>query len=337
DDGRAMLAISDAIGDDRSRVIYGVDLTAGNARVDGGTGSACTSYAHCGEAAYQDQIAQDAYAQTAVYAQGQWFWRNGGEIYAGLRGERDLNQLATAEGAALSPSAGGIVPIGAQLQLKLNAATAFRAPDAEELFYPPEGVFSNPALVPERTRVADATLVDTGPLGNASLGWFSTWGSNLIVDANPAEYDFEPQNVGRAIVAGVTLALDTKPRAGFVETVSVTNLYRAEDLDTGTRIVGRGPVFASTFGVRYEAQPASRFDGFGITLASDGLAEPADFALPAYAQASDFTTLDAYVAYRVRPDLALVLRGYNMLDDRYAVFNGYPMPGPSFGLELRAR
>ncbi len=337
DDGKTMLAASDSVGGERSRVIYGIDLSRGNARVDGGTGSACTSYSGCGESAYRDAIVDDAYAQTAAYVQSQWFLGNGGEIYAGLRGERDLNQQATAQGGALSPSVGGIVPLGEGWQLKLNAATAFRAPTAEELFYPPQGVYSNPGLVPERTRVGDATFVERSHLGVLSVGWFTTSGSNLIVDANPAQYDYEPQNIGRASIQGVTLAFDSAAHAGLGETASVTNLYRAEDLETGQRIVGRGPVFAATLGLRYAAPRESRFDSLGVTLTSNGLAEPANATLPWYAQASAFTTVDAYVAYRVAPKLALALRGYNLLGDRYAVFNGYPMPGPSWALELRSR
>jgi vitamin B12 transporter len=335
-DSRSMVSVSNAVGDDRGRLIYGVDLSRGNARIDGGTGS--------GTNAYNASITTNAYAQTAAYAQMQWFARNGGAFYLGLRGERDLNSQASAQGSALSPSIGAIVPLAAGLQLKLNAAGAFRAPTADELFYPPQGVYSNDGLVPERTRVADATLVDTGRFGQASIGWFGTYGSSFIVDANPAAFDYAPENVGRASIAGLAFALDTRPYRHVATTVAVTDLYRALDLDTGTRIPGRGPVLSATATLRYVPNPNERFDGFGATIASNGLSQPPQSVIPfttvpvpAYARAAAWTTVGAYVAYRVAPRVVLALRGYNLLDDRYAVFNGYPMPGPSFTLELRAK
>ena len=58
---------------------------------------------------------------------------------------------------------------------------------------------------------------------------------------------------------------------------------------------------------------------------------------PYYAQSAAFTTTNAYVGYRITPKTVLTLRGDNLLGARYAYFNGYPMPGPSYTLELRSR
>jgi vitamin B12 transporter len=334
------LTASNAVGDDRQRLVYGVNLSRGNDRIDGGTGSACppseSYYGKCGVLAYEAAVIPNAYATTAAFAQAQWYGGNGGELYLGLRAERDLNALATAQGGALSPSAGGIIPLASGLQLKLNAATAFRAPNAFELFYPPQGVYSNEALVPERTRVGDVTVVKTSPAGTFALGWFTTSGSNLIVDENPAAFDYKPVNIGRASIQGLTLTMETTPWNHFATSLSVTNLYRAQDLDTQTRIVGRGPVFAAVAGFRYVTASSSRFDGAGVTIQNTGLQEPPSDGYPYYAQAAAATTVAAYAGYRVTPNAVLVLRGFNLLDDRYASYNGYPMPGPGVTVEVRA-
>ena len=331
-----MIDVSNAVGDDHQRLIYGVDLSRGNARIDGGTGF--------GPNVYGSSVITESYSQTAAYVQSQWFGSHGGAFYVGLRGERDVNSLATAQGSALSPSIGGIVPIARSLQLKLNAASAFRAPTANELFYPPQGVYSNDGLVPERTRVADATLVDTGRYGQASIGWFTTHGSSFIVDANPAAFNYEPENVGHAVINGLTLALETAPYHHVVTSFSLTDLYQAQDLDTNMRLPDRGPVLSMTTGVRYVASAGSLFDGFGVKLTSNGLSEQPQYIVPystvpnpPYAQAAASTLVDAYAGYRVTPKLILTLRGYNLLDDRYATYNGYPMPGRSFALELRSK
>ncbi len=317
-----MASLRNAVGDDRQRLVYGVDLMRGIARVDQGTGGGSPFAA-------DDAPIFDDYAQTAAYVQSQWFGGGGQQLYAGLRGERDGGV-----GGAYSPSIGGILPLLQGLQLKLNAATAFRAPTAEELYYPD---YSNPNLVPERTRVGDATLAMPALAGGVSLGWFTTSGTNLIVSPPP---DYIPENVGRASIAGLVLTASTPPVHGYLATLDVTNLYRAQDLDADSRLPGRGPVFAVGLALRYTAPPNSRFDGFRIATQTQGPQEPPDpYLSPEYAvyQPATFTQVDGDVGYRLGSRLLLTLRGYNLGNDRYALYAGYPMPGRAVTLELSNR
>jgi vitamin B12 transporter len=317
-----MASLRNVVGTQRERLVYGVDLMRGVARVDPGTAGGAPSAA-------DNAAIFDEYAQTAAYVQSQWFSDNGGQLYAGLRAERDGGL-----GGAYSPSLGGIIPFSRALQLKLNAATAFRAPTAEELYYPG---FSNPDLAPERTRVGDATLVAPTLWGGVSFGWFTTSGTNLIVSPPPL---YIPENVEHASIAGLSLGIATPNFAGYSATLNVTNLYRAQDLGTDTRLPGRGPVFALGLGLRYVAPPSSRFDEFKIVAQTQGPQESPDpFLSPAYAvyQPSTFTLINGDIGYRLTPRLILTLRGYNLGNERYAFYAGYPMPGRSFTLELRSR
>ncbi len=88
--------------------------------------------------------------------------------------------------------------------------------------------------------------------------------------------------------------------------------------------------------MRYAAPPTGYFDDWGISMTSWGQQNP-DLSLPYWAQSAAFTTLNAYFGFRVAPRAVLILRGYNVLGARYAYYNGYPMPGPSFTVELRTR
>jgi vitamin B12 transporter len=323
-DSRVMASASNAVGDDRQRLVYGVDASRGVALIDGGTGDPAP--------------VANAYAQTAAYVQQQWFAGNGNGFYVGLRAENDYTQNSNASGGALTPSIGGILKLSPAIALKLNAATAFRAPTAEDLFYP---FFSNPDLVPERMRVGDATLTDSSLFGGVSLGWFTMSGSNLIIFDDST---FVPENVGHASIQGVTLTGKTPSYHGLLGSLSITNLYRAQDLDSdsavdpyaGQRLPGRGPTFATAIGLRYAAPRSGHLDDSGVTLTSWGQQSPSA-SLPYWAQSAAFTTVDAYFGYRVGPQEVLVLRGNNLLGARYAYYNGYPMPGSSFVLELRTR
>jgi vitamin B12 transporter len=317
---RTMADLSDVVDNGNQRIIYGVDLTRGIARVDDGT----------------DPLQIHPFDQVAAYAQSQWFDPRGDEIYAGVRGESD-----GAPGRALSPSVGGIARFSNVVLLRWNAALAFRAPTAEELYYP---FFSNPGLVPEKTRVGDVTLVDNAILGGISLGWFTTDGRDLIAE-NPVT--FIPENIDHAIVQGLTFEARTRAYDGYNARIDVTNLYRAQDLDDDTRIAHRGPVFTVGAGLDYVAPAQSRFDGFGIETLSKGPRGIIDTSLPAYDQPVAYTRVDAYVGYRIAPALVLVLRGYDLTDARYSEFGtyspssvafyAYPVPGRSFLVELRTR
>ncbi len=322
DDQHWMASLRNVVGDARERLVYGIDLMRGIARVDEGTGGGSPFAA-------DNSPIFDAYAQTAAYVQSQWFATNGDQIYAGMRAERDGGL-----GGAYSPSLGGIAQLTSTLQLRLNAATAFRAPIAEELYYPG---FSNPNLVAERTRVGDATLNEPTLWGGVSLGWFTTSGSNLIVSPPPL---YIPENIGRASIQGLAFSVQTPSEHGLSATVGVVNLYRAQDRDTDERISGRGPVFAVTTALRYRAPPASRFDGFTIEARAQGPQEAPDpFLSAAYSayQPADFTQIDAYAGYRLATSLLIEVRGYNLGNDRYALYAGYPMPGRSVQVELRSR
>ncbi len=307
---RTMAELRNVVDNGDEHLVYGIDLSRGVARVDDGI----------------DPLQIHPFDQIAAYVESQWFDSRGDEFYAGLRGERDGTP-----GGAFSPSIGGIETLAPDLQLRWNAATAFRAPTAEELYYP---FFSNPGLAPEKTRVGDLTLVAPNLLGGVSFGWFTTDGTNLIAD-NPVT--FIPENIRHAIIQGFTLEGRTRSYDGYSAHLGVTNLYRAQNLDDDMRIAGRGPDFTVGFGVDYLAPPQERFDGFGIETLSKGPRGVVDTTLPAFDQPVAYTRVDAYVGYRLTPILVLALRGFDLTNARYSEFGTYSASSVAFYAYPRSR
>lgn len=308
-DARVQASFRNVVATERQRSIYGIDVARAVARIDDGFGSPLEIH---------------PFAQSALYVQHDWTSANGSRFFAGVRGERNDAGGGTHDGA-LSPSVGAIVHVLPAISLRANFATAFRAPTADDLYYPG---FSNPALQDERTKVADVTLADASLLGGATLGWFSTTGSNYIVlDGN-----FVPQNVSHASIAGLTFTIRTLPFHGIYSALNVTNLYRAQDLGTdpkvdiyaGERLPGRGPVFAGNLELGYRSSTRDFFDGAGIVLRTRG----------ARGSEEAYTNADAFVRIRAGGNALLTLRTYNLGNERYAEIGGYPMPGRSFVLEL---
>lgn len=314
-DARVQASLRNVVATEANRLVYGLDLAHGSARNDAGGGLTAVT----------------PYAQTALYVQDSLQVARGSRVYAGLRGERDGGL-----GGALTPSVGGIVAIGEGLSLRANAATAFRVPTAEDLYYPG---FSNPLLQPERTRSFDVSLNDANILGGLDIGYFVQTGSNLIVVNPLADYSvpFGPGNEAvvnaqRASIAGLTLGLTTKPFHDIVTTFNLTDTYRALDFEPGTdalRLANR-PVITAHVDVGYTGAPRATLAALGVVAQNVGQRDLAGAA-------AAYTRVDAYARVRVTPAALLSLRVYNLGNERYADFAGYPAPGRAFGIELSTR
>lgn len=293
-----------------ARTVYGIDLSRGTARVDDGV----------------NPLEIHGFAQAAGYVQQNWNDARGDSWYAGIRGERDGWQ-----GGALSPSIGGIARISQTLSLRANAATAFRAPTVEDLYYP---YYSNPDLVPERARVGDVSLDDARLLGGTSLTWFTMSANNLIASYPPT---YLPANVGQASIAGLTLTAQTVPRNGVYAKAGITNLYRAQDLVSDARLPGRGPVFQANLELGFLGAANDALQSAAITVRNEGARDALDPAAPSFYEAAAYTNVGAFVRLRAGGNLLVTLRGFNLGNDRYAEFTGYPMPGRSFAIELSSK
>lgn len=301
------------------QVLYGLDLSRGTVRSDAG-----------------GAFSTDAMAQAAAYVQ-QHRSTAWGSIYYGVRAERD-----GAFGGEFSPSAGFIARLSDAFALKGNVATAFRAPNATELFFPGYGYTG---LHPERAKVMDLTLTDSRALGGVSLGWFQNRTNDLIVPVllDPATFAYGPRNVDHAFIQGLTLDARTPAFHGFTTALDVTDLYRAQDLDAQTRLPNDAAITAN-LRLDYAGRASGALDAFGIVLHAQGARGYVDAARPLFDQPAAFTTLNAYVRLRAGRNALLTLRGYNLGNERYAALggfgaavNGYPMPGRSFAIEVSGK
>ncbi len=309
-DARSQVSFRNSVANEHSRLVYGIDLARGAARVDNGA----------------RQISVRPFSQSAIYAQQQFIFGSNMQANLGVRAERD-----GALGGEFSPSAGFDVRMSPALAVKGNYATAFRAPSVSDLYYP---MFSNPKLQPERTRVADLTISDAAVLGGVALGWFSVSGNNLIAYPPPT---YVPVNVQRASIAGLTLTARTKSYHQFFTTLNVTDLYRATDLAAKARLSGRGPVFTATLELGYLGTAHNVIESAGILTRTLGPRGPFAVATPAYLNPIAYTRLDAFVRIRLSDKMLLSLRGQNLGNERYSDVAGFPSPGRSFSLELSTR
>ena len=242
-----------------------------------------------------------------------------------------------------SPSAGVLVHLSNEATFRANIATAFRAPNASELYFPGYG---NPQLSPERAKVGDLSVTDAHILGGATLGWFVNRTNDLIVPTPVAagstcvvdqtSFVYEPCNIDHAFIQGFTLDARTPTYHGFTTALNITDLYRAQDLDAQTRLPDE-PVLTANLRLDYTAGADSILDGWGVWMHLAGQRGFVDQTQPLFDQPAAYTTVDAYLRLRAGRDAVISLRGYNLGNERYAALSGYPMPGRSFTIEVSAK
>lgn len=196
------------------------------------------------------------------------------------------------------------------LRATLQASTAFRAPSFNDLHFP---FFGNPRLRPEKARSEEAGLRYADGGLRASLAVFRTRTRDLI------QYDataMQAENLARARVQGVELA------AGWTQgpwRIDANGTWlRTEDEATGERLLRRAP---RTFNLgAFHSQGQWRLGGEASWVAARD-----DFDINSFARKSlpSYTLLRALAEFRPSKRLSLTLRVENLLDEQYALVDGY--------------
>ncbi len=316
-DSRVSLGLRHSLDLANQHLVYGIDLARGVARTDSGS-------------ATPGSVLTNPFAQTAAYAQDRLLLSKRFQLAFGLRGERD-GRL----GGEFSPSIGILARLTNDLSIKANYATAFRAPNASELYFPGYG---NANLMAERARVADFSLVNDAILGGATLTWFSNTTRNLIVPVlvDPVNFIYQAQNLDLATIRGVTFSVRTRPAHGFSSSLDITDLYTAKDATAGMRL-SNDPVFNVGLGLDYRAGKRGIFNDAGIRVQSVGARGTVDPTQPLFNQPAAYSLTNAYARFRLGQSAMLALRVTNLGNERFAQIAGYPLPGGAFSLELSTR
>jgi vitamin B12 transporter len=316
---RVDFSARNVVGGSNEQLLYGIDLSRGFVRGDAG-----------------GNFSINALAQAAAYVQ-QHVDTRWGTLYYGMRGERDGSL-----GGEFSPSAGLVARLSKEVSIKGNIATAFRAPNASELYFPGYGYAQ---LHPERAKVGDLSITDSHLFGGVTLGWFTNRTNDLIVPVllDPSTFTFGPRNIDHAFIQGFTLDVRTPSFHRITTSLNLTDLYRAQDLDAQTRLPNDA-VMTANLRLDYAGSTAGALDSLGFIVHAAGARGFVDPTKPLFDQPAAFTTLDAYLRLRAGRTALVTLRGFNLGNERYAsvggfgnAVNGYPMPGRSFIVELSSK
>jgi vitamin B12 transporter len=304
-DSRTQVSLRDVIANPSGSLVTGIDLSRESVLLNLGTFAV-------------PPASSAAQSSSAIYAQYRDSISNSVILTAGLRGEHDAPQASV-----LEPAFGTSVQLGST-RFSANYAGTFRVPTLDELYYPG---FSNPSLVPERSKNLDATF--NAPLGGAgaSLGWFDREATNLIA----LNASFVPENIAQASLAGFVFSAHTAPFHDLVAKVGITDMYRAQNLTLGQPAVRLDfePVTTTTLGLE------RGFSGNVVAFGADAQIQSPHNESGVLRGGQ--TTVNAYVRGRFAQNVIASIRVYNLGDERYAPILGYPAPGRTVEFELSTR
>jgi len=204
--------------------------------------------------------------------------------------------------------------------------TAFKAPSFNDLYFPG---FSNPDLVPERARNAEAGVYWAGRVGDAQLearavGWRNRV-EDLIVFQCDASFNCLPQNVNAATLSGVTLATEARWRDTTL--AASVDLQRPKD-DATCKLLPRRARQHGSLLLRHAFGPVR----VGVEVVASS---------HRYDDAENLRRLAGYAVVNLTAEwnagggVTLFVRGDNVTDRDFTIVHGYAMPGAQVFAGLR--
>ncbi|MEO6876783.1 MAG: TonB-dependent receptor [Opitutaceae bacterium] len=215
------------------------------------------------------------------------------------------------------------LPAGPEVKLRASYGTSFRSPSFLDLYGKDTYYVGNPNLRPEKAHGWDAGVDWYWPekRGVLSVTWFETDFTDLIV------YDFSvfpstEVNADRARTRGLELSAQTTLGGELEARIAYTYL-EADNLASNTRLLRRPRHAFNADAWRNLGHGV--MVGAGVAFAANR--QDVDAQTFATIDAEDYTVVRLYAAWQATGRLTLKVRFENLLNEKYAVVNGYPALG----------
>lgn len=224
-------------------------------------------------------------------------------------------------GAEWAPQAGVSFKTAETTRLKLSFSKGFRTPNMRELYM---NVPANDELLPERSFSYDFTasqrLLDNRLSMEVTLYHIS--GDNMIEVVQIGEGRMQNRNTGKISNKGIEFGLNYQ----ILNNLSMNANYSYLDMEKPVTGAPKNKFYA---GMSY--RPGKFTLSAGVQVIDKLYLVTGDTP-----QTSDYTLIDAQIAYRPLKWMDVFMKGDNLLEKKYETMAGYPMPRSAFmgGLSL---
>ena len=210
------------------------------------------------------------------------------------------------------PQAGISFKAAEHTRLKFSFSKGFRSPNMRELYmYAP----ANEELLPERSFSYDFTvsqkLLDRRM--SMELTLFYIKGDNMIEAVQIGEGRMQNRNVGEFTNKGIEFSLNYL----ILNNLSFNTNYSHLNMEKSITGAPKNKFYA---GMVYSPNKFTLSAGAQVI-------NKLYLATGDTPSTTDYTLVDARVAYRLFNRIEVFVKGENLLDKKYETMNGYPMPG----------
>ncbi len=255
---------------------------------------------------------------------------NDGTLVFNLGARSDDHEVA---GQATTYRIGALYNIkSADMIVRANHSTGFRAPTINELFYENAGwmIFTNPDLKPEYSTGFDIGITKSllNEKATVSLDYFKTEYTDLIsYYFDPDTFISIPINIGEANISGIELSIDYKINDNIALWLNHTYM-ETENGATGDELVWR-PKNKTSLGLDYVRENINA----GIDLLS--VSERKDVGTNPELEA--YNLVNANVSYQITKRITIGVRGENIFDEDYEEAGGYGVLGATYHAQVSLR
>ncbi len=220
----------------------------------------------------------------------------------------------SSSGGSTNPRLAAIYDVFTETTLKLIYGTAFRAPNAYEMYYQDGGLTqkASPDLEPETITTYEAVVEQQfGPaLRGTASGFYYAMEDLIDQYVDPADGLIVFRNLGKVDARGIELALNGRWEGGWRSRVSYTYVD-AEDTATGQTLVD-SPKHLAKFNLIAPVVPERLFAGLEVLYDSKAQTLSGDHA-------DDFVLTNLTLTYvGCSKHLEIFASVYNLFDARYA-------------------
>ncbi len=210
------------------------------------------------------------------------------------------------------PQAGISFKAAAQTHLKFSFSKGFRAPNMRELYM---FAIANENLLPERSFSYDFTVSQRLLRNRMSLELtlYYIKGDNMIESVDIGGSRYQNRNVGEFANKGVEFSLHYM----ILNNLTLSANYSYLDMEKAVTGAPRNKFYA---GVTYS--PRKFIFNVGAQVIDELY-----LITGKNPQTTDYTLVDARVAYRPLKWMEVFIKGDNLLNKTYETIAGYPMPG----------
>lgn len=267
-------------------------------------------------------------SSSGLFFQDSWNISDGLKLITGLRWDQCSDYSSP-----VSPRVALVKSLAENITLKIGYGKAFRAPTINELYWnqPAYGLYGNKDLKPEEGERYE--IIQEWRQGSQAItvSFFQSYLTNGIRWDDPGDYTYTALNIDKLRTSGAGIAWENTWREIFTCRLGYQWLdEKAWDETTESYSLDKNFFGANHYSLGMALKYGPWQTGLNWKLVQDRIRQSGT-------KMPDYHTGSFDLGYQINDRLKIILTVDNVTNEKYAIYNGYPLPGRESQLVLNYR